>query len=293
MFQELMKEYKITMTEQQLIDRIDRLWGQQIVEMSDDSLRKLTSDFKESLVRRVVAKGQSLRDQDKILKRIDESCSEYYRTFYPSVPDWVIRGGETMKSIRFDLECGIQITNEEEIKECNSRPQLEELSGADDNEEVYEVKRLRAENEELKYKLEKANEEIDSLLPNYEYSEPSEADLAFLAEMDEELAAIEKEKFDRAVDKAVGDLKRESVRITELTQNLLKYPTYELQLNAFNVLSFLLADNVAWKGVVGELTNQICQLASERQQKMEKIADQINIITGNNAKSEYIKPTEE
>ncbi len=58
------------MTEQELKDRIDNLYGQQILSMSDESLRKLTSNFKESLVRRVVAIGSSPGDQEMIIERI-------------------------------------------------------------------------------------------------------------------------------------------------------------------------------------------------------------------------------
>lgn len=74
------------MTEQELKDRIDSLYGQQIVSMSDESLRKLTSNFKESLVRRVVAIGSSPGDQEMIIERIEDTLNTFYRTNYRNRP---------------------------------------------------------------------------------------------------------------------------------------------------------------------------------------------------------------
>lgn len=107
------------MTEQELIERIDRLSGQQIVNMSDESLKRLTLDFKESFVRRVVAVGESLRDQEIILGRFDEALRNYNDSFIDGWPGWLNNGFESVSNIRFDLECGILIKNQPESVDFN------------------------------------------------------------------------------------------------------------------------------------------------------------------------------
>lgn len=102
------------MTEQELIERIDRLSGQLIVNMSNESLKMLTSDFKESLVRRVVAVAPSLRDQGLILDKLEETINEYNRCYYEYDLAWLNSANEAIQNIRFDLECGITIKVESE-----------------------------------------------------------------------------------------------------------------------------------------------------------------------------------
>ncbi len=107
------------MTEQELIERIDSLSGQLIDNMCDESLKMLTLNFKESLVRRIIALGPTLCDQEEILKRINNTLMEYYRANYNDLPYWVNDAIDAIKNIRFDLDCGILIKNQPESVDFN------------------------------------------------------------------------------------------------------------------------------------------------------------------------------
>ena len=154
--------------------------------MSDESLKKLTSSFKESLVRRVVALGPSLRDQEVILERINETLMDYYRANYNNLPYWVNDALDAIKNIRFDLECGILIKNEPETVDFNksmddfknNKLTSEEINELLLNAETINfssdnikpttaleqrVKKLEEENERLKEKV-KELEEFKQLL---------------------------------------------------------------------------------------------------------------------------------
>ena len=143
------------MTEKELIKRIDRITAQHIFEMSDNSLKMLTSDFKESLVRRLVSKGPSFGDQKKILDCIDDTI---YRTRF-------FDGYEVIEKIRFDLECGILITVSKESDGIEKKISDAEIKiTAEKNTEKIaaleaRIKELEAENE----RLSKENEELKEI----------------------------------------------------------------------------------------------------------------------------------
>ena len=148
--------------------------------MSNESLRMLTSDFKESLVRRVVAVAPSLRDQGIILDKIEETVNEYNRCYYEYNLAWLNSANETIQNIRFDLECDITIKVESEqndfqnnmddsaeftpitVEEFEKKLSKTENSTTNDNNTVQaedlkaRIKELEEENEQLR----KENEEL-------------------------------------------------------------------------------------------------------------------------------------
>lgn len=147
------------MTEQELIKRIDRISGQHIVGMSNESLKMLTSNFKESLVRRLVSKGSSLRDQVLILDTINGTINDYYRVNYSNIKDWIINGREAVNNIRFDLECGILITVGKETDDIGK-----EISDAENNTTAEKYSEKRAALEARIKELEEENKELKEQL---------------------------------------------------------------------------------------------------------------------------------
>lgn len=215
------------MTEQELIERIDRLSGQHIVNMSNESLRMLTSDFKESLVRRVVAVGLSLRDQGLILDKLEETINEYNRCYYEYDPAWLSPANEAIQNIRFDLECGITIKVESEQNDFQNNMDdsaeftpitIEELdkilsetedSTTNENNTVQgenlkaRIKELEEENEQLKDQLEQQKTD-DNQEKNEELNAHLTASNDYIDELEKEIKELRDFKLE------IEDLKESS-----------------------------------------------------------------------------------
>ena len=96
------------------IKRINNLDFQSIIRLSTEYIARLTSDYSESLVRKLIARGKSLSQQFEILRHV-KSNYEYWQknTVGISGP---FDFPEFIKEIQLDLKCGLMITGEDETE---------------------------------------------------------------------------------------------------------------------------------------------------------------------------------
>ena len=131
------------MTEHELIKRIEGMNINLLLEMSFQSLAILTDNYKESLVKRVVGRGETTKEQEILLDEIRKSYDYNLNIQNVSFSKETHR---LFSRLLFDLECGILITNEAlsptDEKKSESITTLEQR-----------IKELEAENERQRAQL--------------------------------------------------------------------------------------------------------------------------------------------
>ena len=131
------------MTEQELIKRIEGMNIDLFLDMSYKSMAVLTDKYNESLVKRVVARGKTKKDQEYLLDEIRKSYEYNLTTLELPYSNEKV---QLFFSIQFDLECGILITNE-------GKPPIDEKNSEPTTELEQRIKELEAENEQLREHL--------------------------------------------------------------------------------------------------------------------------------------------
>lgn len=102
--------------------------GQQVCQMSHESLQRLTHDFEEKYVRQLICKCREPGDQLRILCELEEAheyChTELYGNFYGGAPSYFM-------DFRIDLELGLCITPDDDVAvalpKSAADPKFEEL----------------------------------------------------------------------------------------------------------------------------------------------------------------------
>lgn len=178
------------------ITRINKLDYQTIKSMGTDYLVRLTSEFSEPLVRKLVARGKSLGQQLEILRHVKTNY-EYWKKNIVGISG-PFDFPEYIKDIQLDLKCHLMITDEENTE--TSEESIEEymakhamtkedidkaISDAESNtvpdekssetiaaleehikELEAEIEKMKSENKELKAeneRLSKENEELKEI----------------------------------------------------------------------------------------------------------------------------------
>ena len=105
------------------IRRINNLDFQLIQKLDYETLAILTSDFSESLVRKLIARSKSLAQQELIFRYVKNNFEKWNR--HKTYIDGPTRFPEYFKDIQTDLNCKLLIKDEEEAEEADEN--IEEL----------------------------------------------------------------------------------------------------------------------------------------------------------------------
>lgn len=106
------------MKREDLLKRIELLDYLKISKMSPEVLRRLTDNFKEPLVLKLVAKGNTNSSQRIILSSVKKAYGEIQRT---TTFLWDGQYPEYLEDLQLDIECGRLITDEEEEQKKNEK----------------------------------------------------------------------------------------------------------------------------------------------------------------------------
>lgn len=137
------------MDKNELIRRIDGISYERIPDMDEFSVKMLTDDFKEPLVRRLISKAPA-SNQKWALEWIERKYRDC-NTWNPTPPSY-------FQTLRFDIDCGIPITSNDDastvthvIQSGETKVNVVVQSQTKDQQTL--IAKLRKENAELKAKL--------------------------------------------------------------------------------------------------------------------------------------------
>ena len=95
-----------------LVARIDNIREYSLIDnISSSSMKLLTEDFKESYVRYLLSKFESLDEQDYILKIVVKRFDDIYiRDYWNNCPQYEVDPPSYFDDLRLDIETGVRIT---------------------------------------------------------------------------------------------------------------------------------------------------------------------------------------
>jgi hypothetical protein len=100
------------MSEQELLERIENLNSTIITKMSFESLARLTHGFKEQLVRALIIRGTTNREQREIIAYIRNAFRSWKKDtdiFWGAMPQYEVYP-EYMERLQLDIECDLVLT---------------------------------------------------------------------------------------------------------------------------------------------------------------------------------------
>lgn len=213
------------MDKNELIRRIDGISYERIPDMDEFSVKMLTDDFKEPLVRRLISKAPA-RNQKWALEWIERKYRDC-NTWNPTPPSY-------FQTLRFDIDCGIPITSNDDastvthvIQSGETKVNVVVQSQTKDQQTL--IAKLRKENAELKEK--------HTQQPVSTNKKENAEQAQTIQELQNEIASL-KEKI--ASNKSDEHFKTELNRIKEIHENtlvaLLKPAFYNIEDDARDFL---------------------------------------------------------